>query len=216
MALTRKALKQYYTREHARYERASINLLATVESLLKDFGAERGIRYETTRVEKHVKEFQSFYNKARRWEKEGRVSSVEECFEKIYDIARARIVCQTVDDAERIVRLFEEQDELYYKRKVEEHPSGTKSWTGYRAVHIDLEIDTPLRGHPVATPCELQVMTALQYAWGLYTHTNYKARTAPPLVSTLMRELSDLLNVADRIAGQLIREAENASATTRP
>lgn len=214
MALTRKALEDHYASEHPRYERASNHLLTTVGSLLEDFGAARGIR-QTASVEKHVKQFESFYDKARKWEREGRVTSVDDCFEKIYDIARARVVCQTVDDAERIVRLIEEQDRLYYKRKVEEHPSGSKSWTGYRAVHIDLEIDTPVGGRMVATPCELQVMTALQYAWGLYTRTNYKERNAPPLVATLMRELSDLLNVADRFAGHLIREAEKAAATTR-
>jgi ppGpp synthetase/RelA/SpoT-type nucleotidyltranferase len=214
MALSRKTLELHYTREQRRYRRASTNLLTTIEALLEDLGPARGIHQEA-RVENHVKEFGSFYAKARKWEREGRVHSVGDCFEKIYDIARARVVCQTVDDAERIVRLLEEQDRLYYKRKVEEHPGASKSWTGYRAVHIDLEIDTPVGGNMVATPCEVQVMTALQYAWGLYTRTNYKERNAPPLVATLMRELSDLLNVADRFAGHLIREAEKASATTR-
>jgi putative GTP pyrophosphokinase len=212
MALREDALHKWYKHERRRYERASMNLLTGVQSLLDDFGPDRGIR-PVASIEQDVKEFDSFYKKARDWERQGRVRTVEDCFEKINDIARARIVCQTVDDVELIVRLFEEQDRLYYRGKVESHPAPGKDSTGYRAIHIDLDIDAQVEGSMVATPCELQVMTALQYAWGLYTHPMYKdkARDVSPLVATLMRELSDLLNVADRIACQLLMETEGSS-----
>ena len=132
-----------------------------------------------------------------------------------HDLARARIICQTVADAERVARLMQAQDDvLFTNSTVQVHaPSPDAPSTGYRAIHLDLEIDAPVKGAPVATPCELQIVTALQYAWGLYTHKDfYKTESVPPLVAELMRELSDLLNVADKVAGHLIREVEASAA----
>jgi ppGpp synthetase/RelA/SpoT-type nucleotidyltranferase len=214
MALSRKVLREHYERELPRYERARENLVATVESLLEDFGSARGIR-PIPFVESSVKGFDSFYAKARRLEREKRIASTAECFDTIHDFARARIVCQTVEDAQRISHLLHEQDKVIFRStELETHePSQGKRSTGYRAIHLDLEIDAPVAARRVATPCELQIMTALQYAWGLYTHKDfYKGEGVPPLVEAMMRELSDLLNVADRFAGHLIGEVERASA----
>jgi ppGpp synthetase/RelA/SpoT-type nucleotidyltranferase len=120
-----------------------------------------------------------------------------------------------VADAERIRQLLREQDKVLFTNRQEQvhAPAADVDSTGYRAIHIHLEIDAPVRGAPVATPCELQVVTALQHAWGLFTHEDfYKGGEVSPLVAELMRELSDLLNVADRFASRLIEEASSKAA----
>jgi ppGpp synthetase/RelA/SpoT-type nucleotidyltranferase len=214
MSVTRRALERRYSAEHARFKRAQENLVGVVNSVLEDLAPTRGIR-PVPMVEGSIKDFPSFWNKAQRLEDEGRVQSAADCFTVIHDIARARIICQTISDADRIRRLMSEQDKVLFSSMQEQihAPTPGIDSTGYRAIHMDLEIDVPVNGKPVATPCELQVMTALQYAWGLYTHKDfYKGEGVPPLVGELMRELSDLLNVADRFASRLIREVESKAA----
>lgn len=214
MALSRRSLKTRYEDEYQRYERARDKLVKTVESALEDLASAHGIR-PIARLESSVKEFDSFYEKAQDLERDGHIKSVNDCFVQIRDLARARIICQTVDDAERITRMLRELDEVFfYDTKAQTHAPAPE--TGYRAIHLNLEIDAQVGKRVLATPCELQVVTALQYAWGLYTHSDfYKGKEVPPLVATLMRELSDLLNVADRFAGHLIDQVEKAPSTTR-
>lgn len=217
MALSRETLRRRYRQERSRYDRARKNLDAVVESVLEDLAPTRGIR-PVPLVESSVKEFSSFYDKACEFERQGRVATTADCFEEIRDIARARIICQTIFDAEHISRLLLEQDDVYFRNvEMETHaPVPGHRSTGYRAIHLDLEIEAQVRGRQLPTACELQVVTALQYAWGLYTHKDfYKGEGIPPLVATMMKELSDLLNVADRFAGHLIGEVEKASAAKR-
>jgi ppGpp synthetase/RelA/SpoT-type nucleotidyltranferase len=214
MALRRATVRNHYRRQHARFERTQVKLVEIVRSVLQDLGPARGVR-PAPLVESNMKEFSSFWAKAQRLESEGRVSCAADCFAEIHDLARARIICQTVADAERIKWLMVERENvLFTNAKVQVHAPalGARS-TGYRAIHLDLELDAPVDGKLVATPCELQVVTALQYAWGLYTHKDfYKGEQVPPLVRDLMRELSDLLSVADQVASHLIREVESRAA----
>jgi ppGpp synthetase/RelA/SpoT-type nucleotidyltranferase len=214
MPISQRTVRRHYRQQLPRFERARKNLVGSIESVLEDLGAVNNIR-PVPLVESSIKEFPAFWAKAQRLEREQRVTCAEDCFTTIHDLARARIICQTVADAERIGRLMLERDNiLFTNTDMQVHnPAHSDPSTGYRAIHLDLEIDAPVDGRPVATPCELQVVTALQYAWGLYTHKDfYKGERVPPLVGELMRELSDLLNVADRFAGHLIREVESRAA----
>lgn len=216
MGISKSALQRRYKLEHDRYERAAQNLLSVLNWLLADLAPQHRIR-PVPIVQACVKEFDSFYAKALRLAGEGRVACVEDCMREIGDLARARLVCQTVDDSERLVGLISEQQaHLLYNGVESETHSHTES-TGYRATHLKLEVDVQVGGRTLATPCELQIVTALQYAWGLYTHDHFYKASSPPatLVGTLMRELSDLLHVADRFAGHLIREAEAAQTAGR-
>jgi ppGpp synthetase/RelA/SpoT-type nucleotidyltranferase len=214
MPVTRATLRRHYRAQYLRFERAQDNLTQIINSVLEDLGPSQNIR-PTPLVEHSVKEFVSFWEKAQEFEREGRVSCADDCFVEIHDLARARVICQTIGDAERIRRLMEERDNiLFTNAKVQVHAPGPGVVSsGYRAIHLDLEIDAPFMGKQVATPCELQVVTALQYAWGLYTHKDfYKSENVPPLVGDLMSELSNLLNVADQVAGHLIKEVESRAA----
>ncbi len=214
MPISQRAVHRRYRQQLPRFERARYNLVGVIESVLDDLGAVNNIR-PVPLVESSIKEFSTFWDKAQRFEQERRVACTEDCFTEIHDLARARIICQTVADAERIGRLMLERDNILFTNTCMEVHAPTQSTpsSGYRAIHLDLEIDAPVDGRLVATPCELQVVTALQYAWGLYTHKDfYKGEGVPPLVGELMRELSDLLNVADKFAGHLIREVESQAA----
>lgn len=212
MSLTQSSVHRVYNAEYERHDRARRRLVDIIEPMLSDLAPREGIR-PVPLVESSVKGFPSYLAKAQRYEREGHVTTARDCITKIGDFARARIICQTIDDADRIAKLMVRHDALLFKNSsVEVHgPEPDRASTGYRAIHLDLEVDAVVDGRPRATRCELQVVTALQYAWGLYTHKDfYKGTGVPPLVAEMMRELSDLLNVADKVAGHLIREVETA------
>jgi ppGpp synthetase/RelA/SpoT-type nucleotidyltranferase len=152
------------------------------------------------------KEFDSFYKKACGYREKDRVTSADDCFHEIRDIARARVICQTLEDANGIRRLLEENEALIVRGDAQIHEGDER---GYRGVHLDVEVNATVGGAPVATMCEVQIQTALQFAWSLYTHKDfYKGGYVPPYVRELMAELSDLLHVADKVAGTLIKAVE--------
>jgi ppGpp synthetase/RelA/SpoT-type nucleotidyltranferase len=160
-----------------------------------------------------MKTFKSFADKALRYQDEGRADTTAACFAEIGDIVRARVTCQTLSDVERLRTLLgENQAILVGGAKIFDFKDRTS--TGYRALHLNAHVEVPEGNHRVAVPCEVQIHTSLQYAWGLYTHKDfYKGDDVPGLVRELMIQLSDLLHVADHVADELIREVERIRAT---
>jgi ppGpp synthetase/RelA/SpoT-type nucleotidyltranferase len=203
LALTKAALRGGFNRRRAQYERANEQLKVILNALLDDLSLRYGMR-EGLVVMGEPKSFDSFYRKAKQKYK---CQNVEEAFAKVRDLARARVICHTLDDCFRLVDLLSRQDVVLVDPTTIEYQIEDPSDTGYRAIHLEVLVDVPVRGKAVATPCELQIRTTLQEAWGHYTHSDfYKAEEVPPLVRSLMRELSDLLYYTDKQAALLIAE----------
>ena len=207
MAVTRAAAKRIWNARAERHLRAQEELLRVLKQAIKDLSADYELR-QVASVHGELKEFDSFYDKAIRYEKKGRVATAPECFEKIGDIVRARVTCQTLSDVERMQKLLQENDELL-RGAVKVFDVKDRTGTGYRAVHLNTAINVAEGNGRVAVPCEIQLHTSLQLAWSFYTHKDfYKGEELPPLIRELMIQLSDLLNVADHVADHLIREVE--------
>lgn len=205
MALSKSALHRRYNKDLERYKRANDDLKRLVERLLTDLSDRYRVR--PTTVFGEMKKFDDFYEKALDKESKGEVTTNAECFEKIRDIARARVVCQTLEDCNRLHQLLLDNQDVFVNEV--ETELWAPSVTGYRAIHLSVEVDVNVGGDAFAVPCELQILSALQNCWTLYTHEDfYKGADVGPLVDDLMRELSDLLYVADKVADRLIREVE--------
>jgi ppGpp synthetase/RelA/SpoT-type nucleotidyltranferase len=175
--------------------------------VITDLGSEYKVR-PVPFIDGHRKTFASFYLKACRYEAEHRVTNVSECFQEIKDIARARVICQTLADGSRIKQLLEENNAMNVVGEAQIHDGAER---GYRGIHLEVEVNATVGGSPVATTCEVQIQTAVQFAWSLFTHKDfYKGGEVPDYVRELMAELSDLLHVADRVAGTLIKAVEQS------
>ena len=140
--------------------------------------------------------------------------NVADCFDEIKDIARTRVICQTLMDVGRIRQLLEQNEAMNVVDEAQVHDGEER---GYRGVHLEVEVNATVDGKPVATTCEVQIQTAVQFAWSLFTHKDfYKGENVPDYVEELMAELSDLLNVADQVAGTLIKAVEEGVESPLP
>lgn len=210
MAATKAALRKKWNGLEDRNKRAQKELLRVLELAIEDFAETYQMRPIASLAGK-MKTWESFCDKALRFQDEGRANSASECFSQIGDIVRARVTCQTLADVHRLRAMLEHKKSIVLGAPVfDDKESGTK--TGYRGLHLNAFVAVQDGDDLVKVPCEVQIHTALQSAWSLYTHGDfYKGAGVPPLVGDLMKQLSDLLYVADGLADRLLREVQRTS-----
>ena len=203
MAVDVEELRKAFQGEESRFARANTRIKEILNGLLDDLSQKYGFR-EGLMVVGEPKPFESFCRKAN---EKYDCKSVDEAFEKVQDLARVRVICHTLDDCVALVEMLREQEVVYVDESSIEVRIEKPSDTGYRAIHLQVSVDVPVGSRTVSTPCEVQIRTALQEAWGYYTHADfYRGVDLPDLVRNLMRELSELLYYADRQAALLMAE----------
>lgn len=147
--------------------------------------------------------------------------SIEDVQNSIFDIVGMRIICKTLRDVDLAAkavtaaygpRLEQVGDPKDYIR----NPKAS----GYRSVHyllkitVDDEDDDPepdAEPTRVAVPCEVQIRTMMQDAWGELTHENsYKSGDValPGLFLDLSRHMADLMDQVDQLALTLAEASE--------
>lgn len=208
VGIHKSAVRRIWNAREDRHKRAQRNLLNVLQDAITDLAADYELR-PVASVSGQPKQFNAFFEKAESFAADGRVKDAKDCFVQIGDIVRARVVCQTLADVDRMQRLLEDNKDGFFVENSTVFDLKDRTSTGYRAIHLNAYVDVVESGAPVAVQCEVQLQTALQYAWGLYTHKDfYKGDDIPELVRELMIQLSDLLSVADNVADELIREVE--------
>ncbi len=142
-------------------------------------------------------------------------------FEHIHDIAGTRVTCNTHEDVRRVekgllaashIHLY---SEVSLEKSHEDYLANPKE-SGYRALHFLLQVEVPAGAGVKIVPCEVQLRTLLQHAWGELTHEDtFKPDVqVPPLVGALSKRLATALAVLDEIAQDLrdeLNKIENAS-----
>jgi len=82
--------------------------------------------------------------------------------------------------------------------------------TGYRALHLTLEV--PIPGAAFIPRCEVQIKTLYQHSWSNATHElTYKRKHIPAEYLGTFLELAKLLHEADRTAEDLRHDIEHLS-----
>jgi len=134
-------------------------------------------------------------------------------FEKLEDIAGVRVVCPTLDTLYAIEPFFTGKDAREVGLRL--HPTvseprrdyiSSPPVSGYRALHLILEVDTRLSGEGVQpVPCELQLRTIFQDSWAALSHaTLYRAsRNERRRLDKRLREIADAVRVCDNMAEEL-------------
>jgi putative GTP pyrophosphokinase len=198
--LSKATARKVYDAEFDKHERATEELKSRLNMLLKDLSAQYAVR-EGVQISGEPKGFDSFYKKI----KERKVTKANDCLLVVKDLARARVVVQTLPDVYKLKDLLERQKTLVpYWDSLQDYIDAPQE-RGYRSLHLDVGVEIPVDGEPQTVLCELQIRTIIQDAWGAFSHKDfYKGAEIPPVIEEQMVELSNLLAVVDRMASSLI------------
>lgn len=143
------------------------------------------------------------------------IKDPEDIFTVITDIAGTRLTCNTMKDVHTIAEAIKSSATLNFPtaipedRAFEDYIVAPKP-SGYRAVHLLVEVEVPDGSQYRHITCEIQARTLLQHAWGELTHEDtFKPEVqVPRLVETLSKRLATALAVLDEIAQDLRDELE--------
>lgn len=206
-----KDFEELYTERRYLYEMALDRVTDALRAIARDRSSftvaqQRRIRVEAGRV----KEANRLLAKAQNPKYDTRIVRPEDIFDVITDIAGTRVTCNTTEDVRAVEQAILNSQTLLHPRSVsaekarEDYISNPKQ-SGYRAVHLLVEVSVPQGGAFCEVTCELQIRTLLQHAWGELTHEDtFKPEVkVPPLVSALSKRLATALAVLDEIAQDL-------------
>lgn len=120
--------------------------------------------------------------------------------ETITDIAGVRVVCSFVSDVYRVFELLKSQGDITVLQ-VKDYIASPKE-TGYRSLHVLLEVPVFLSSGPVPTIVEVQIRTIAMDFWASLEHKiYYKYEREVP--DHLLSGLRDAADQASRLDGTM-------------
>ncbi len=116
-------------------------------------------------IESRLKSAQSIVKKVK---SKGLPVSVESMAANITDIAGIRVICNYIDDIYRVADLLTSQDDVKLVR-VRDYIKNPKP-SGYKSLHLIVEIPIFLSTGPVPIPVEIQIRTIAMDFWASLEH----------------------------------------------
>lgn len=189
------------------YELAVQELTTKFNHLIKEHH-DRGYYSSIERVEGRIKTISSILDKC---EKKG--ISIEEIPEKIEDIAGIRIICQFVEDIDRVVELIHNRSDL--KVKLEKDYVKEPKDSGYRSYHMIVWYTVETLDGTKEIMAEIQIRTLAMNFWATVEHSlqyKYKQHIPKEIEERLLKS-ADAVVQLDREMSQVrleIMDAQNA------
>ena len=116
---------------------------------------------------------------------------LEELEEKIEDIAGIRIICQFVEDIERVVEIIRKRSDMIIKKEKDYIVNSKES--GYRSYHVIVYYTVQTINGPKNLEVEIQIRTLAMNFWAIIEHSlQYKYKE----------------NMPDEVRGRLLRAAK--------
>lgn len=143
------------------------------------------------------------------------LSTIEEVFDQVDDIAAMTIVCTYYDYVEETEMLIKDRFESSNVRVKKSITTGPDIKTGYWAHHLEITRKIHLKGdgEPIFEKCEVQIKTLAFDLWATYSHSEiYKPldrRLLPSDIQSEMKFLSDQLKNIDERANVLRKKKIN-------
>ncbi len=125
-------------------------------------------------VNGRVKKIASILEKAQR-----KGIELDEIEEKIDDIAGIRIICQFVEDIDKVVEIIEKRQDMRIRQK-KDYISKSKE-SGYRSYHVIVEYEIQTIEGPKLVKAEIQIRTLAMNFWATVEHSlQYKYKDNMP------------------------------------
>ena len=189
------------------YELAVEELTCKFNHLIKEHH-DRGFYSSIERVEGRVKAISSILDKC---QKKG--ISLDEVTTKIEDIAGIRIICQFVEDIERVVELIHKRSDIEIKQE-KDYINAPKN-TGYRSYHMIIWYTVETMDGPKRIMVEIQIRTMAMNFWATVEHSlQYKYKMhIPKEIEERLSKSAEAIVMLDKEMSQVrleIMDAQNA------
>lgn len=182
--------------------------ISLLNTKLQIIDADLGMRYHRKVIHSktsRIKSYESIKTKLKRKELPEDVPTV---LEKINDLVGVRAVCTYTDDLYQIVKmLYDQQDVKVIKEK--DYIKNPKK-SGYRSLHLILEIPICLQGETQWVKIELQLRTAAMDYWaGLDYQLQYKKENKEARrIGEELKEYANAIEEIDRKVLELRKRIE--------
>lgn len=189
------------------YELAVKELTCKFNHLIKEHH-DKGYYSSIERVEGRVKTIASILDKCQKKD-----ISIEDVTAKIEDIAGVRIICQFVEDIERVVELLHQRSDIEIKQE-KDYVRQPKD-SGYRSYHMIVWYTVETMEGPKKIMVEIQIRTMAMNYWATIEHSlqyKYKMHMPKEIQERLLRS-AEATVILDKEMSQVrleIMDAQNA------
>ena len=197
----REETKEFFAMQHV-YAAAIKEITTKLEILDEEFH----IKYDHNpihHIESRLKSIQSIYAKLK---KKNLPLETEAVKENIYDIAGVRVICNYVDDIEKMAELLLKQNDVTLIR-IKDYVNNPKE-NGYRSLHIVVKVPIFLAESVEDTPVEIQIRTIAMDFWASLEHRlKYKSdeKVSKELAARL-KVCAEKINAIDKEMQRIYKE----------
>lgn len=186
------------------YELAVKELVEKFNHLIREH-RERGLYSPIEQVTGRVKSVTSILEKMKRKE-----IPFEELEEQVEDIAGVRIICQFVEDIQRVADLIAHRSDMEIKCE-KDYITHMKE-SGYRSYHLVIYYQVETINGPKKLQAEIQIRTMAMNFWATIEHSlQYKYKTnIPPHVKERLSKAADAIIALDHEMSSVRSEIMNA------
>ena len=192
----------------APYRQAVDELIVKFNHIKEQYQNE-GMYCPIEQVSGRVKRIYSILEKCRR-----KGASIEQVEEKVEDIAGIRIICQFVEDINKVVEIIQKRSDMEIKRE-KDYITESKS-SGYRSYHIIVYYMVQTLHGPKKLEVEIQIRTLAMNFWATIEHSlqyKYKEHMPQELQERLLRAANAVDALDDEMASvrDEIMDAQNSN-----
>lgn len=186
------------------YELAVKELVEKFNHLIREH-KERGLYSPIEQVTGRVKSVASILEKMKR-----KKIPFEELEEQVEDIAGVRIICQFVEDIQRVADLIAHRSDMEIKCE-KDYITHMKE-SGYRSYHLVIYYQVETLNGPKKLQAEIQIRTMAMNFWATIEHSlQYKYKTnIPPHVKERLSKAADAIIALDHEMSSVRSEIMNA------
>jgi len=186
------------------YDQAVKELTVKFEHLITEH-RQQGLYSPIERVDGRVKKISSILDKVQK--KNIRLQEVEE---KLDDIAGIRIICQFVEDIQKVAEIIRNRSDMHV-RSEKDYVTHMKE-SGYRSYHMIVDYTVETMNGPKSLKVEIQIRTLAMNFWATIEHSlQYKyKKNIPTHIREKLSSAADAIIVLDQEMSQIRSEIMDA------
>ena len=191
------------------YDLAVKELTVKFEHLIQEH-RQQGLYSPIEQVHGRVKTISSILDKCQK-----KKIDLEDIEEKIYDLAGIRIICQFVEDIDKVVEIIRNRKDMEIKQE-RDYIREMKS-SGYRSYHIILYYTVDTLNGPKRLQMEVQIRTMAMNFWATVEHSlQYKyKRNIPEHIKERLLSAADAIITLDNEMSTVRSEIMDAQISFR-